>query len=80
MLPTPLALGLAAYAAFTTSLLRWLRSRDRGELLVAAGATLAAGLMHPVIVLDLVPVTIGFAVLAIARPATFQLTRRSIVA
>jgi hypothetical protein len=80
MVATPFALGLAAFTALAGSFVRWLESGDRRELWLAAGATLAGGLMHPVIALDLVPTTMGLAVVAMLAPRWAGISRSAAAA
>jgi len=48
MVATPFALSLAALSCWCASFLRWLAAGRRGEMVLGALLTLAAGLMHPV--------------------------------
>jgi hypothetical protein len=75
MVPTPFALGLAAYTAFSACLLRWLDNGDRRELWLAAGAMLAAGLMHPVVALGVGGATLSLAALSIITPTAIGISR-----
>lgn len=80
MVATPFALGIAAYTAFTAALLRWLDGRDRRELGIIGGAVLAAGLMHPVLVLATVGATVALTCCALIAPRAIGLSRSAALA
>jgi Domain of unknown function (DUF6798) len=65
MVATPLALALGAFVAWLASFRRWLADGSPSELILAALLTFAAGLMHPVVGLD-IGATTGLLFLALA--------------
>jgi len=70
MVATPFALSLACYTAWWAVFRRWLARGERADLVVGSMLTLCAGLMHPVVGIDLGAVSACvFAASLLGRPA-----------